>query len=308
MGLIVNGLENVPTEAKNGAITIGNFDGVHRGHRELMMQLQRTAAKVSGPAVVLTFDPPPAKLLRPDSVPPSLTWMQRRAEILFELGVDVICVCKTTLALLELSAESFFQKILVDSLQASAIVEGPNFRFGQGRLGDIELLGRLCADKAISLSIVQGQSDGGDWISSSLIRSLIANGEIEAANRLLVQPYRLTGTVSRGAGRGRTIGFPTANLEAIPVLIPQQGVYAGRCQIAETLYKVAIHIGPNPTFGENASKVEVHVIEFSGDLYGQQLDVELLGRIRGLQKFSGADELIEQLKIDVDTTRRLVAR
>ncbi len=306
MGLLVNGLENVQPETRGGAITIGNFDGVHRGHRELVSRLRQTADRVSGPAMVLTFDPPPAQLLRPGSVPPSLTWMARRAEILFELGVDVVCVCKTTHQLLGLSAEEFFQQILVDSLQVSAIVEGPNFRFGKDRRGDVDLLSELSKQSGVDLTVATGQSEDGEWISSSRIRTLIAQGAIEMANRLLVKPYRLTGIVGRGAARGRTIGFPTANLEQIPVMIPSHGVYAGRCSIQNRLYPAAINIGPNPTFAETVDKVEIHVLDFNGDLYGQQLEVELLGRLRPISTFSNANELVEQLKIDIQQTRKLV--
>ncbi len=307
MGLLVNGIENVQPEAKGGAITIGNFDGVHRGHRELLSRLRKTADLLSGPAVVITFDPPPAQLLRPDSVPPSLTWMARRAEILFELGVDVVCVCETTSKLLELTAEEFFQQILIDSLQVSAIVEGPNFRFGKDRRGDIDLLTQLCEKNHVELTIASGQSEDGEWISSSRIRTLIAQGAIEVANRLLVKPYRLTGIVGKGAARGHTIGFPTANLEQVPVMIPLHGVYAGKSFVKGRAYPAAINIGPNPTFGEAASKVEVHLLDFNSDLYGQRIEVELLGRLRSIANFSGANELVEQLKIDIQQTRKIVA-
>jgi riboflavin kinase / FMN adenylyltransferase len=306
MGLLVNGIESVQPEARGGAITIGNFDGVHRGHRELVSRLRKTADRVSGPALVLTFDPPPAQILRPGSVPPSLTWMARRAEILFELGVDVVCVCMTTPQLLEFTAEEFFQQILLDSLRVSAIVEGPNFRFGKDRRGDVDLLSELCKQNNVELTIATGQSEDGEWISSSRIRTLIAQGAIEMANRLLVKPYRLTGIVGKGAARGRTIGFPTANLEHIPVMIPLHGVYAGRCNIQGRAYAAAINIGPNPTFAESIDKVEIHVLDFNGDLYGQPLEVELLGRLRPITSFSSANELVEQLKLDIQLTRKLL--
>jgi riboflavin kinase/FMN adenylyltransferase len=256
--------------------------------------------------MVLTFDPPPAQILRPGSVPPSLTWMARRAEILFELGVDIVCVCKTTQPLLGLSAEEFFQQILIDSLRVSAIVEGPNFRFGKERRGDVDLLSELCKQGGVELTIATGQSEDGEWISSSRIRTLIAQGAIEMANRLLVKPYRLTGIVGKGAARGRTIGFPTANLEQVPVMIPLHGVYAGRCSVQGRGYPAAINIGPNPTFAESMDKIEIHLLDFNGDLYGQQLEVELLGRLRPISSFSSANELVEQLKIDIQQTRKLV--
>ncbi len=305
MGFLVTGLENVPSEAKGGAITIGNFDGVHRGHRELVSRMRKMADQILGPAVVLTFDPPPAQLLRPGSVPPSLTWMERRAEILFELGVDFVCVCSTTRSLLELTAEAFYRQILVESLRVSAIVEGPNFRFGKDRLGDIDLLNELCQQYGVRLSVASGQSEDGEWISSSRIRFLIAQGEIEVANRLLVKPYRLKRVVGQGAARGRQIGFPTANLEQVPVMIPAPGVYAGRCRIDNQVYPAAMNIGPNPTFGETSHKIEVHIIDFNAELFGQTLEVEVIKRLRGIQTFAGIDSLIAQLKIDVDRAREV---
>lgn len=307
MGQIVIGIENIPPSAKGGAITIGNFDGVHRGHRELISRLRTMADQISGPAVVLTFDPPPAQLLRPESAPPSLTWMDRRAEILFQLGIDVVCVYRTTELLLELSAEAFFEEVLVQKLAVAGIVEGPNFRFGKDRCGDIDLLNELCRQNSVQLLIASGQAEGGEWISSSRVRALIAQGELLAANRLLVEPYRLRGIVGHGAARGRTIGFPTANLEHVPVLIPPPGVYAGRAFVEGKTILAALSIGPNPTFKDATSKVEVHLLDYKGDLYGKAFEVELLERIRGIIQFSSTDELVEQLKIDIQKTRKIAS-
>lgn len=303
MGLLIKGIESDLAMAKGGVITIGNFDGVHRGHRTLLERLQKSAHQVSGPAVVLTFDPPPMKLLQPNSAPPALTWMDRRAEILFSLGIDVLLVYETNDLLLSLEPEAFFQEILIDKLEVRGIVEGPNFRFGKNRRGDVDMLMDLCSRHQVGLSIASAQSEDGEWISSSRIRSLIREGDLVSANRLLIEPYRICGLVSKGAARGRTIGFPTANLESIPVLLPPNGVYAGRVTLGGQRLAAAVHIGPNPTFGEHAQKVEVHLIDFSGDLYGRILEVELIEQIRGVKKFSGVDELTKQLRSDVERTR-----
>ncbi len=303
MGLLIKGVEGDLASARAGAIAIGNFDGVHRGHRALLERLQKLAHQVEGPAVVLTFDPPPMKLLRPDSTPPSLTWMERRAEILFSLGIDVLCVYATDDSLLKLEPEAFFKQVLVDKFEVRGVVEGPNFRFGKDRRGDVDLLMELCNRRNVRLSIASAQSDDGEWISSSRIRSLIREGDLASANRLLLEPYRICGVVAKGEARGRTIGFPTANLESIPVLLPPNGVYAGRVMLDGQRLAAAIHIGPNPTFGETAQKVEVHLIDYQGDLYGRNLEVEVLEQIRGIKKFSGVEELTEQLRLDVDKTR-----
>jgi len=307
MGLLVRGLDSVPQEACGGAIAIGNFDGIHLGHRQLVRLLIEQSQLVGGPSVVLTFDPPPIKLLRPDLLPPALTWIERRAEILFTLGIDYVVIIKTTHELLELSAEDFYQQILVDQLNVKSIIEGPNFHFGKDRRGDIELLDELCQQHGVHLTIADGQSASGHWVSSSRIRSLIDSGEIREANKLLLEPYRLHGRVIQGAARGRTIGFPTANLGEIDVLVPPHGVYAGSATIGTTNYPAAIHIGPNPTFGENATKVEVHLLDYSGDLYGSLLEVEMLDQIRGVKKFDGVDQLVTQLKIDLVKVRAIHA-
>jgi riboflavin kinase/FMN adenylyltransferase len=221
------------------------------------------------------------------------------------LGVDYVVVIETTHELLTLSAEDFFEQILLRQLNAKSIVEGPNFHFGKDRRGDIELLDELCQAHGVRLTIADGQSSAGHWVSSSRIRSLIDLGEIHEANKLLLEPYRLHGRVVQGAARGRTIGFPTANLGDIDVLIPPHGVYAGRTKIGTTIYAAAVHIGPNPTFGENATKVEVHLLDYSGDLYGDLLEVEMLDRIRGVQKFNGVDQLVAQLKMDMVQVRAI---
>ncbi len=215
MGYLIRGIESILPAAKAGAVTIGNFDGVHRGHRTLLERLRRVADQVDGPAVVLTFDPPPSRLLRPDSAPPALTWMERRADLLFGIGIDAICVCETTPQLLHLEPEAFFQQILLEQFQIRGMVEGPNFRFGKDRRGDVDLLSELCNQSDVRLSIAAAHTDDGEWISSSRIRQLVGQGNLAAANRLLLEPYRLLGIVGRGAARGRQLGFPTANLESI---------------------------------------------------------------------------------------------
>jgi riboflavin kinase/FMN adenylyltransferase len=302
MGILIRGIENAPPETKSGAVTIGNFDGVHRGHRTLVERLVRMAEEVDGPSIVLTFDPPPSRLLRPDTAPPALTWMERRADLLFGLGVDAICVCETRSELLELAPEDFFNQILIEQLAMQGMVEGPNFRFGKDRCGDVELLSELCAKKDITLSVVAAHTDDDEWISSSRIRQLVGQGDVAAANRLLLEPYRICGVVGHGAARGRQIGFPTANLESIPVLIPAHGVYAGRTSIAGETLAAAVNIGPNPTFGEQSQKVEVHLVNYRGDLYGSRLEVEILEQLRGIRKFEGVDDLKAQLRRDVERT------
>jgi riboflavin kinase/FMN adenylyltransferase len=248
--------------------------------------------------VAFTFDPHPASLLRPERCPTPLTGIERRAELLGELGVDAVIAYPTDQALLRLTAREFFETILRDRLGARAIVEGPNFCFGRDRQGTIDTLRQLAEEAGVAVEVVEPVIVDGQEISSSRVRRLVAAGEVAAARRLLTQPYRLHGTVSRGAGRGAQLGFPTANLEGITTVLPAEGVYGGAGYLPER-WPVAINIGPNPTFGESDTKVEVHLIGFSGSLYGQTIDVEFLQRLRDVRTFAGIDELTKQLRQDI---------
>lgn len=294
-------------------MAIGNFDGVHLGHARIVERLREVAGEVGGPAIVFTFDPHPVRLLRPELAPPPLTWTDRKAELLAQLGVDAMITYPTDEALLALSPSDFFDTIVREKLDARAMIEGPNFYFGHNRAGDIQTLGELCSAAGVRLEIAQPLRAGGagEFVSSSRIRRLIAAGDVDAARALLTQPYRLRGMVTHGAARGAKLGFPTANLDAIDTILPGMGVYAGRAYVAtasgSTAWPAAINIGPSPTFGQAELRVEVHLVGFSGSLYGQPLEVDILARLRDIQPFAGVDELIAQLRRDVEAAR-LVAK
>jgi riboflavin kinase/FMN adenylyltransferase len=326
---LLRSIDELPAGLRGGAVAIGNFDGVHRGHARIVERLALKAKEVGGAAIVFTFDPHPVRLLRPDKAPPPLTWTDRKAELLAELGVDAMIAFPTDEALLSLSPEEFFSRIVIEKLAARAMVEGANFYFGRGRAGNIELLGRLCAAAGIRLEIVEPLTMSGAIVSSSRVRGLIQAGAVDAAREILTQPYRIRGMVTHGAARGARIGFPTANLDAIDTLLPAAGVYAGRALISSgrppravteevvpaaddasesrgtrnpppAIWPAAIHIGPNPTFGEKAVKVEAHLIGFHGSLYGEPIEVDFLSRLRGVQTFADAQSLRAQLERDVE--------
>lgn len=305
---LIRSLDSLPKTLTHGAVTIGNFDGVHRGHAQLIRRLVAEANAVGGPAIVFTFDPPPARLLRPQEAPPPLTWTERKAELLEEMGVAATIAYPTDLALLDLTPQAFFRKIVVDGLSAKALVEGPNFCFGRGRSGNIETLASLCREWQVTLHVVPPVVIGGQIVSSSRVRQALEAGEIGLANDLLGRPYRLRGTVVAGARRGATLGFPTANLEQIDTLIPGPGVYAGWAWHATGVWPAAVHIGPNPTFGEHARKVEVHLIDFAGHLYGKSLQVDLVARLRDVRPFSSVEALRGQLARDVAAARQIAQR
>ena len=300
---LYHSLDELPDDFAAGAVTIGNFDGVHRGHAHLLAQLKQRAAEANGPAVVFTFEPHPVRLLRPDEAPAPLTWVARKAELLSRLDIEAVVAYPTSREFLSLSANEYFQQIIVEQLKTKAIVEGPNFFFGKNREGNVELLGKLCKQASIKLDIVEPVRSGEEFVSSSRVRTAIAAGDVDAANDMLTQPYRIRGMVTHGAGRGASIGFPTANVSAVDTLLPGLGVYAGVGHTSEESWSAAINVGPNPTFGEDCLKVEVHLVDYRGDLYGKPLEVDFIRRLRDIRKFESKEQLVEQLQADIASVR-----
>jgi riboflavin kinase / FMN adenylyltransferase len=305
---LLRDLADLPATFRGGAVAIGNFDGVHLGHARIVERLLASAQAVGGPAIVFTFDPHPVRLLRPDQAPPPLTWTDRKAELLAELGVDTTIAYPTDEALLQLSPAEFFNTIVRSALHARSMVEGPNFYFGHNRSGNIQTLRELCNAASVPLEVVEPVTIDGQTVSSSRVRQLIAAGKIDDANRCLTQPYRIRGMVRHGAARGSKIGFPTANLDAIDTLLPACGVYAGRCQVAGAIWPVAINVGSNPTFGEHMLKVEVHLIGYHDSLYGQALEVDFLAHLRDIVQFARVEQLKAQLAQDVAAAEQIFQR
>lgn len=296
----------LPDRVRGGAVAVGNFDGVHRGHQALIAELRRAAASVGGPAVAVTFDPHPLALLDPGCLKPLLTTAARRAELLCDAGADHAVVVRTTPQLLYLEAEAFLNGVLGEVLAARAVVEGFNFRFGRDRAGTNEMLAAWGRSRDVSLTVVPPFALDGQVVSSSKVRTALERGEIDQATLLLGRPYELRGTVGTGARRGRTIGFPTANLVEPQTLVPGDGVYAVRALVAGDVWPAAANVGPNPTFGDAAKKVEIHLIGFAGDLYGASMAVDFVARLRDTRPFASQADLAAQLARDVDAARRLI--
>jgi riboflavin kinase/FMN adenylyltransferase len=295
-----------PCEFAGGAVTVGNFDGVHLGHRALIAAARQQADALGGPAIAVTFDPPPHQLLFPGPIRPPLTTLPERAGLLHEAGADHVAILRTSPALLALSPEAFFEDVLVRQLGAKAIVEGHDFRFGRNRVGNNATLQKLCSSTELVFEEIPQLMWGGEPVSSSRVRASILEGSVGLAKDLLARPHRVTGTVITGAKRGRTIGFPTANLGDVTTVLPGNGVYAARALMDGQKQPAAANIGPNPTFGEEAQKIEIHIIDFSGDLYGKTITVEFIARLRDTRPFAGVNELVEQLKKDVEEVRRVL--
>lgn len=314
------GVDAVPTDWGRSVVTIGVFDGVHRGHQSIIGAAASKASELGVRSVVITFDPHPAEVVRPGTHPAQLTTAERKAELIAELGVDALCVLPFTVELSRLAPAEFVYTVLVERLHAAAVVVGENFRFGHKAAGDVAALREFGQRFGFTASAAQllteGDSFGSTAYSSTYIRACVAAGDVAAASTALGRPHRVDGVVVRGDRRGHQLGFPTANLEPAPnAAIPADGVYAGRIvdlggrRKAPSGLRVtsAISVGTNPTFAGTARTVEAFALDFDGDLYGTHLGVEFVERLRGQERFDRPDELVSAMDEDVRRTRKIIA-
>ena len=286
-------------------VTIGNFDGVHRGHQVLLRRTVALAGTHDARAVAVTFDPHPATVLRPEAAPPLLQPLTERVGRLVEAGVDVVVVLPFTRELAAMTPAGFVGEILAGPLAAVRVVVGTNFRFGAKAAGDVVTLLELGEVHGFSPEAVTLLEVDGRRISSSAIRDHLQAGEVDWARSALGRPYQLPGEVVRGDGRGRTIGFPTANLRPDEALVvPGAGVYAGHAEVDGAWLPAVTNVGVRPTFDGRAVTVEVHLLDAEEDLYGRQLSFRFEHRLRGEQRFDGPDELVAQIAEDVRAARR----
>lgn len=307
------GLEDIPEDWGRSVVTIGSYDGVHRGHQLIIRHAVERARELGVPSVVVTFDPHPSEVLRPGSHPPLLAPHHRRAELMAELGVDAVLILPFTKEFSKLSPADFVAKVLVDKLHARAVVEGPNFRFGHKAAGNVVFLAELGRTYDFEVEVVDlyvsGEAGGGEPFSSTLTRRLVGEGDVEGAHEILGRPHRVEGVVVRGAQRGRELGFPTANVETLPhTAIPADGVYAGWLHADGEEMPAAISVGTNPQFDGTERTVEAYAIDRVGlDLYGLHVAVDFLAFVRGQAKFDSLDALLVQMSEDVKKCRELIA-
>jgi riboflavin kinase/FMN adenylyltransferase len=310
---VITDLSACPRPAARCVVTIGAYDGVHLGHRVVVERVRRIADDLNCSTAVVTFDRHPATVVRPESAPLLLTDLEQKLELLASTGVDYTLVLRFDEARSQESAEDFVNEVLVGCFAARAIVVGHDFHFGHQRRGNVALLRRMGADRdfeVVDLGLVT-DAEGAPPISSTRIRKLLAKGDVAEAARLLGRPHEVRGAVQRGDGRGKELGFPTANI-SVPasILLPADGIYAGWYERPDgSVHGAAISVGRRPTFYQDgASTVEAFLLEFDGELYGERAEVRFVAPVReGQVAFESVDDLIAQMGRDVVATRAVLA-
>lgn len=309
---VYQGITEFDPPAGGVVLSIGNFDGVHRGHRRLVEAAQGSGRASGLPVVLMTFEPHPLAVIAPARAPAALSTLNEKMQLLESLGPDALIVLHSDRELLGMTAVEFLDS-LAKACSPRAIVEGPTFNFGRGRSGSVNTLVEQSSRLGYSVTIVDElHSDdlhGKPAINSSAIRAALDDGRLSDANEMLGRPYRIVGVVGGGQQRGAEIGFPTANLDAVPHLIPKPAVYAAMAQLDDGAFvPAAVNIGPQPTFDQPGVRVEAHLLDFTGDLRGRRVGLHLLGELRGQQRFQDADSLVAQLRTDVEQTRAVAAK
>ncbi|MGI8794365.1 MAG: bifunctional riboflavin kinase/FAD synthetase [Acidimicrobiales bacterium] len=306
--------EACPAPVNGCVVTIGVYDGVHLGHRAVIDRVKAMAADLGAATAIVTFDRHPAVVVRPDSAPSLLTDLDQRLELLDSTGIDYALVLRFDEERAAETAGDFVTEILAGCLRARAVVVGHDFHFGKSRQGNVPLLQEMGADlgfDVLGLTLVP-DADEGEVVSSTRVRSLLNDGDVDGAARLLGRSHEVRGVVQEGDRRGRDLGFPTANV-AVPasIQLPADGIYAGWYGRPDgSVLPTAISLGRRPTFYEqaDASLLECHILDFAGNLYGEQARVRFVARLRGEEKFESVDALVEQIGRDVEDTRRVLAR
>ena len=302
---IITDLRAFPETLQGGAISIGKFDGMHLGHSLIVHRLKSYAHQRQIPAILVTFDPLPIVLLQPDAELKPICTLKRKIELIRNFHVDAVVVIPTTQQLLQQSAETFFYETIQNQFCAKVVVAGKDFSFGRDRIGTPEAIRLYGQWTGIEVDIVDPLQIGEERVSSSGIRHLIQAGQIERVNELMPMPYRITGTVIAGEQRGRTLGFPTANVGNVQTILPKPGIYATATWIEGKRYGSTTHIGTNPTFDVSLSKIEVFIHDYDGDLYGQKIETDFLTFLREPVRFDSAAALVRQMHEDVLRSRRI---
>ena len=289
-------------------VTVGTFDGVHRGHQQVLDELCRVAEARAERSVLVTFDPHPLRIVRPDAAPQLLTTAAEKMEILAQTQVGRVALLRFTKELAAFSPRTFVEKILIARLGMRHLVIGYDHGFGRGRSGDVDTLREIGREVGFDVDVVEAVSDDGAAVSSSLIRDRLTRGDVAGAAHALGRPYSITGTVVRGEGQGRRLGFPTANID-VPnpeKLIPHEGIYAVRAALRDRFVDGVLHLGPRPTFAGLPPSIELHLFDFDEDIYGRRVRVEFIDRIRDIAHFGSVEALVKAMEADCSAARRVL--
>ncbi len=298
--------EQIATPLRNPIVTIGNFDGVHRGHLTLFEMVKQRAAMVNGQSVVITFDPHPLKVMKPGNGPPLITPTEQKLDLIKAAGIEVIFCIPFTKDFAAISAREFIQHILLEEIGIKEIIVGYDYSFGRGREGNIELLKEMGQSGRFLVHVAEPVKIDNKLVSSTAIRKLVQEGNLSDAKLLLGRDYQICGQVIKGMNRGgRLLGFPTANLDPVDELVPRVGVYAVHVLIDDVVFEGVTNIGYNPTFGKGPFSVETHILNFEKNLVGQNIIIQFKKRLRSEKKFGSIDELSEQINKDVTLARNI---
>ena len=303
---VIYDLEKLERPLTNPVLTIGNFDGVHKGHLVLFDKVKERAEAIHGQSAVMTFEPHPIRVMKPGNGPPLITPMKEKLNLISKTAIDTIFCISFTEKFASISAEGFVKDILLDKIGIREVVVGYDYSFGHARKGDISLLREMGENLGFEVHVVEPIYIKNKLVSSTSIRKLIREGNLSDARAFLGRDYQISGTVVKGQNRGgRLLGFPTANLKVIDELIPIKGVYAVKVVIDDNTYNGVTNIGYNPTFGENALSVETHVLDFSGDLVGKTIKLSFLERLRDEVVFKSVEELSHQIAEDIRLAKKM---
>jgi riboflavin kinase/FMN adenylyltransferase len=305
---VLRSLSQLAGKPRAPVLTIGNFDGVHRGHQRILETVARQARRRRGTAVALTFDPHPLKVLRPQAAPPLLLTLEQKLALLEQHGIDLVLVLPFTRKFSRLTPQRFVEEIIHRRIGAEMVCVGATFRFGHRQAGDAALLRSLAAEHGIAAPTVPPLVIRGETVASTVVRRLVAEGEVARVARLLGRPYALSGDVQRGAGRGATLDSPTLNMIPEQECLPARGVYVAEALLKGRIYPAAVNVGVRPTFDGKQLVVEAHLLRFARRITRGQLEIRLLRRLRPEKRFPSPDALRAQIQRDVTQTRRYFAR
>ncbi len=304
--ILITDLKNIQKKFDNSILTLGNFDGLHLGHQELVKMIIRRARETGALSMVVTFRPHPLKILAPDKCPPLISIYEEKIKLFEKLGIDVLVKIPFTLEFSAMAPEDFVRDVLCGTLGAKEIFVGYNYRFGRRREGDIRTLRSLGKKYRFAVREIEQIAIDGEVISSTRIRTLLGNGDVEHAAKLLGRTYAITGIVVKGDGRGKGLGFPTANIAPKHSIIPSDGVYAVRLVVREKTYDGIANIGMRPTFKKKMLAIEVHVFDFNEDIYGEDISLYFIKKIREERKFKGPDALVTQIRSDIEVAKEIL--